>query len=168
MNSIDRRTDSANPIRLEPATAADIESLMHMHAEAFVDDETQYGKGPPGHRDLASHRDMLAKNIYLKVLSGAELAGGVVVVDEGGGHYYLDKLFIDPRFHNRGIGQLAMRQMEQAFPMATRWTLVTPYRNYRNHHFYEKMGYRKIAEKFVTGRPGLEEGFRLFVYEKLI
>lgn len=166
MNNVDN--GAACPIHLEPATPADIVSLMHMHAEAFADDEVEYGKGPPGYRDLECHRDMLAQNSYFKILSGMDLAGGIVVVDEGDGHYYLDKLFIDPRFHNRGFGQHALRRMEQAFPLATRWTLVTPYRNYRNHHFYEKMGYRKIAEKFVTGQPGLEKGFCLFVYEKLI
>lgn len=36
-------------------------------------------------------------------------------------------------------------------------------KNYRNHHFYEKMGYRKIGET----EPKMDKGgFYLFEYEK--
>jgi len=43
-----------------------------------------------------------------------------------------------------------------------KWSLDTPYLSYRNHHFYEKMGYKKVGE------TQLEKGskFRLFEYEK--
>lgn len=45
------------------------------------------------------------------------------------------------------------------------WRLHTPYKNYRNHHFYEKMGYKKIGETV----PKVDKvGFYLFEYEKRI
>lgn len=43
--------------------------------------------------------------------------------------------------------------------------LHTPYKNFRNHHFYEKMGYKKIGE---TQPKEDKNGFYLFEYEKRI
>ncbi len=36
--------------------------------------------------------------------------------------------------------------IEQDNPDAESWELVTPFDRYRNHHFYQKMGYKKIGE----------------------
>jgi ribosomal protein S18 acetylase RimI-like enzyme len=155
-------------LHLEPAYSVDIETLVQFHSAAFVEDEIKYGAGPPGHRDEAWHRAMLAQHHYFKMLWGALLVGGAIVVEKGEGHFYLDTLFIHPDYHNQGLGQQAMLALERAFPQARRWTLATPHQNFRNHHFYEKLGYRKIAEEWVTDVPNLATDFGVFVYEKLV
>ena len=80
----------------------------------------------------------------------------------------LDTFFIDPAHQGHWYGQKALRLLEQHFPHITRWSLHTPHRSYRNRHFYEKMGYRKIGETRIPHVPGLVEDFVLFEYERRI
>ncbi len=72
------------------------------------------------------------------------MVGGLSVFDMGQGHFHLDVIFIDPAYHNRGIGTQAMHFIEQTFP-AQKWTLNTPGYATRNQHFYEKFGYVKVG-----------------------
>jgi len=44
------------------------------------------------------------------------------------------------------------------------WRLVTPYKAYRNHHFYEKFGYTKVSEI----QPDPDNEFKVFEYIKEI
>jgi ribosomal protein S18 acetylase RimI-like enzyme len=77
----------------------------------------------------------------------------------GEGHYELGRIYVDPDFQNRGIGQQAVRQMFGAFPEAQEWTLGTPSWAIRNQHFYEKMGFVKVREAEIDldlGRSGIE------------
>lgn len=159
---------STQNIHLEQTRAADLRSLVQLHADAFADDVVRYGKGPLGYNDMTWHRAMLNEHCYLKIMVGQAVVGGIIVVDKGQGHLFLDTLFVHPDYQNMGVGQRAMAKLEQLFPDATRWTVLTPHRNYRNHAFYEKLGYRKIGEITVAKKPGLADDFRLFSYEKLV
>jgi hypothetical protein len=51
-----------------------------------------------------------------------------------------------------------MEFIEQTYP-AAKWTLDTPLYAVRNQHFYEKLGYVKVAENDY-------DGFILIAYEK--
>ena len=62
-----------------------------------------------------------------------------------------------------GIGTNAMKFLEMEFPDAKKWTLETPHLSYRNHHFYEKMGFTKVGE---TEPDPKNNGFYLYLYEK--
>nr|MCU0480744.1 GNAT family N-acetyltransferase [Anaerolineae bacterium] len=68
---------------------------------------------------------------------------------------------IDPPYHGKGIGTLAMQFIETMHP-ATKWSLDTPIYATRNQHFYEKLGYIKVGETIEAG------GLVLFSYEKVI
>ena len=57
-----------------------------------------------------------------------------------------------------GKSKFAMQFIEQAYP-AQKWTLHTPAYAIRNQHFYEKLGYIKMAEEY-------DDDFLLFAYEK--
>lgn len=83
----------------------------------------------------------------------------------GDGLYWLGGIYIEKASQNKGIGAKAISFIEGEFSQAKRWRLHTPYKNYRNHHFYEKMGYRKIGETTPKEDKG---GFYLFEYEKIM
>jgi ribosomal protein S18 acetylase RimI-like enzyme len=158
---------TGHPIpRFEAATQADLEALVELNALAFEGDECQNGQGPASYKNPSWHLNALTHHHYFKLLLGQELVGGVVVVDQGQGHYFLDTIFIGPAHQNLGLGQKAMRFLEHAFPQAKRWSLVTPHKSYRNHYFYQKLGYQKTGEQFLGDQPGLVEDFTLFIYEK--
>lgn len=54
---------------------------------------------------------------------------------------------VSKEYQNQGIGAKAISFLENEFPDAKCWRLYTPYKNYRNHHFYEKMGYKKLEKQ---------------------
>lgn len=77
----------------------------------------------------------------------------------GQGHYELGRIYVDPAFQNRGIGQQAVKQMFEALPDVDKWTVGTPGWAVRNQHFYEKMGVVKVRETEVDpdlGWAGVE------------
>ena len=93
-----------------------------------------------------------------------KIIGGLTCCNAGE-YYWLGGIYISKEYQNRGIGAKAILFLEKEFPDAKCWRLHTPYKNYRNHHFYEKMGYVKIGE---TEPREDKNGFFLFEYEKRI
>jgi GNAT superfamily N-acetyltransferase len=155
------REDTAVNITFERATTADAEVLLKAGIAAFHHDTVLYGVeigGPPGYDSLEHVLKKINEEDYYKIVLDGQIVGGIVVWDEGEGHFHLDLIFLEPAFHNQGIGSQAMQFIEQKYS-AQRWTLDTPSYAIRNQHFYEKFGYVKTGE---TAYPDII----LFAYEK--
>ena len=151
-------------VTFERATPADAEDMVQMQIVAFHDDARLYPGvelgGPPGYDSVDVMLQKIKDNECYKIVYEGRIIGGIIVVDEGQGHFHLDVLNIDPQYHNLGIGTQAMHFIEQTYP-ATKWTLDTPGYAIRNQHFYEKLGYVKVKEAYY-------DDFLLFAYEKYI
>jgi GNAT superfamily N-acetyltransferase len=151
-------------ITFEKSVPADAEALTRTQSRAFDNDAVIYPgmdvDGPPGYNSLEETLKDIEKYIYYTIRADGQIVGGIIVFDRGDGHFHLDRIFIDPDHHNRGIGQQAMRFLHDTFA-AKKWTLDTPIYAVRNHHFYEKMGYVKVGKK-TEGETGLV----LFSYER--
>jgi GNAT superfamily N-acetyltransferase len=149
-------------ISIERATVADAESLVSVQIAAFHHDAVMYPGvkigGPPGYESVEQMREKIQQDETYKIVHDGRCIGGIVVFDKEQGHYHLDVIFLDPAYHNRGIGSQAMHFLEQTYP-ARLWTLDTPKYAVRNQHFYEKFGYVKVREHEYDGTP-------LFAYEK--
>lgn len=147
----------------ERATPDDAAALVKIQIAAFHDDARLYPGveigGPPGYNSLEAQLKKIAEAETYKIVVDGQIVGGIVVYNQGEGHYHLDLLYVDPAYHNRAIGSQAMTFIHQTYP-ATRWTLDTPGYATRNHHFYEKFGYVKTAEHVM------DDGFVLVAYEK--
>ncbi len=132
------------------ATPDDVEMLVKLQILAFHDDARIYPGvkigGPPGYDSIAHTLTKIKQEDYYKILADDQIVGGLSVFNMGRGHYHLDVIFIDPVYHNRGIGTQAMHFIERTYP-AKRWTLNTPGYATRNQHFYEKFGYVKVGEE---------------------
>ena len=95
----------------------------------------------------------------LKIMYCGQIVGGVCIHSEGKGTYLIGPLFISPEFQDLGIGTKAMRAVERYLADKKLLRLNTAYKNYRNHHFYEKLGFKKMGE--------WENGaIKLWLYEK--
>lgn len=149
-------------LTFEPASDADAETLVQIQIAAFHHDSVLYPAvaqgGPPGYDSVEQMRKNIAQHACYKLLAGGRPIGVMVIFDQGEGHIHLDGIAIDPSYHNRGFGTLAMQFLEQAYP-ARRYTLDTPGWAVRNQHFYEKIGYVKVGEKTYPD-------ITLFAYEK--
>jgi GNAT superfamily N-acetyltransferase len=152
-------------VTFEAPTIEDAAQLLEAQIRAFHDDARLYPGvelgGPPNYDSLPAVIREIQEDLYHKIVHEGKIIGALVVFDYGGGHYHLDKIFVDPEYHNRGVGTQAMQFLEKTYPAAV-WTLDTPAYAVRNHHFYEKLGYVKEGEKVEDGN------FRLFCYRKTL
>jgi ribosomal protein S18 acetylase RimI-like enzyme len=151
-------------VTIERATVADTEALVKAQIAAFHHDAILYPAieigGPPGYDSVERTQKKIGEGLCYKMVDAGQIIGGIVVFDMGQGHFHLDLIFIDPAYHNRGIGTRAMQFLERTYP-AKLWTLDTPAWAIRNQHFYEKLGYVKVKEE---AHPDII----LFGYEKRI
>ena len=131
------------------ATPADAEDLVKVQIGAFHDDARLYPGveigGPPGYDSVEAMLATIAGDECYKVSLDGEIIGAITVIDQGGGHFHLAVLAIDPAHHNKGIGTQAMGFIERTYP-ATVWTLDTPLFATRNQHFYERLGFVRVGE----------------------
>ena len=137
-------------ITFEPATPADAERMVSVQIAAFHNDAEIYpgvkADGPPGYDSIEVFVKKIGECHYYKILADGQIVGGATVYDEGEGHFHLDVLYIDPAYHDRGIGSRTIEFIEQKHP-AKKWTLHTPLYATRNQHFYEKFGYVKVGQE---------------------
>jgi len=154
-------------IEIEQATFKDTARLTEIQTYTFDDDNKQKPpgcsmKGPPGYDSVDWNAGWIAKTPYYKILFDGQIVGGIIVFELREKHYELGRIYVDPDFQNRGIGQQAVRQMFKTFPEAKKWILGTPSWAIRNQHFYEKMGFVKTRETEVDptlGWSGIEYEF---------
>lgn len=141
---------------------SDLKELTEIAIQSFEDDKDKYGEYPPlidiEHRSLRYQED----GYTYKIRYHNEMIGGLVIFDAKEGGYILGSIFLTPSHQNQGIGQKVIGLMEEEFPDAEAWYLDTPYLSFRNHHFYEKMGYVKTGEE----QPEKGREFKVFLYEK--
>lgn len=90
-------------------------------------------------------------HIYYKIICDEKIIGAVDIYQHKRSslHYELNGLVVHPDYQNHGIGKKAIEFAENEFKDAKVWTTWTPHKMEKNHHFYEKIGYKKtgIEEK---------------------
>jgi ribosomal protein S18 acetylase RimI-like enzyme len=156
-------------VRIQRATPDDAETLTHIQFEAFAKADAVYAnvpnyEPPPDYDSANSQREAIIKQLYFKIVREGEIVGGLILMRESDDHISIARIFIKPSLQNEGLGTQALRFMELIFPRCRRWTVLTPFLSFRNHHFYEKLGYVKIGET----EPYLPNGYVLYLYEKRI
>jgi ribosomal protein S18 acetylase RimI-like enzyme len=140
-------------VSLEQAKNEDAAQLARISKRAFhsdvnvgaptsaKDDVPSEGAGPPGYASPEFQARMMKVCRYYKILCNGQIVGGLIASRKKPGHYQLERIFVEPEYHNRGIGTEAMKQVFALFSDAKIWTLGTPEWNVRTKHFYEKLGF---------------------------
>ncbi|MCC4834860.1 GNAT family N-acetyltransferase [Shewanella sp. 1_MG-2023] len=148
--------------RLVLASAEDALQLKNLAVDAFQADFEQYGSFPPHIESTAWHLQSVEAGHYYLIKYGDEVAGGILAVIKNHQEIEIKYFFITPDFQDKRIGSQVVKQLESHYPRVTCWSLVTPFKAFRNHHFYEKLGYVKVGEV----QPDINEPFWLFEYQK--
>jgi GNAT superfamily N-acetyltransferase len=152
-------------IRFEIACPEDAARLAEVQKRAFdsqVPDEMPDLGGPPGYDSPAWQAETMQQTPYIKILEDGDILGGIVLRIPEPDHCHVERIFLDPPYHRRGIGTQAFAWLEQTHPQYRLWTLRTPAFALSNQRLYERLGYRKTGEKEIF------PGFSLIEYEKRI
>lgn len=135
-------------VSLIRASQYDSDQLAALSKLAF-DTDSDYcstiSGGPPGYDDPEWQKKIMKTNDYYCILFNDSIVGGVIVGDAGGDHKVLERIYVDPKYHRRGIGSRAMVLTIETYPEVKVWTLGTPDWNTRTKNFYEKLGFIQIG-----------------------
>ncbi|MCQ2798482.1 MAG: GNAT family N-acetyltransferase [Bacilli bacterium] len=168
-------------VRLELLSPEDREQFIKDNQEAFkygacgevgeIDDDFN------GDEEIIS-RETITRCIdhgiaYRIVEDGIKVGGLIQRIDESSNKNELEILFINPKYHNKGLGQMAWKEVERLYPKTKIWITCTPYFEKRNIHFYvNKLGF-KIVKFYNSHYPDpnedekSEEGpSEMFLFEK--
>jgi GNAT superfamily N-acetyltransferase len=147
------------------AEAGDIPGLVAAHSRAFAEDLERYGMGPAGIDDPDWHAMIREKLHYFALRDAGAIVGGIIVAEEGEGRFFLNTLFVDPAAQGRGIGAKALAFLDDTFPDARVWWLVTPQGSLPAQRLYERTGYVRVGEITETN-PTTGASIALYRYER--
>jgi N-acetylglutamate synthase-like GNAT family acetyltransferase len=155
-------------VALHPFLERDIEGLTTIMTRAFDDDAQKHlGKargGPEGYDNGDFFRKWLfsyKESEGFKIIHQEQVVGGIIVWNLPGGHNILGTIFIDPDFQDQGLGTATWQAIEAKYPQAKNWRLGTPDWATKNHHFYQKCGFRKVdSDALIPPEEGLTVYFK--------
>jgi ribosomal protein S18 acetylase RimI-like enzyme len=138
-------------IHFDFANVLDAKKLTIISIDAFHSDFIVGGRktkgGPPGYDSTEFHEQMINESFkFFKILYDGSIIGGFWFNMEGTEKAYLYRIFVDPKFHNMGVGLRAFGFLFQSFPSIKLWSLKVPIWNTRTPKFYMKLGFQ-ITEK---------------------
>jgi GNAT superfamily N-acetyltransferase len=156
------RIEEKRPVRLELATPKDACYLTILQARAFLTEDKYIPQdtleklrrlddpliGPPGMVDPEWTKRIInsKESVYYKILLDGHIVGGLIVAanPEKYPEENFWRIFVEPAYQDRGIGQQAIRQLYRLHPDVKRWRLGTPEYHVKNRHFYESMGFTLV------------------------
>lgn len=149
-------------ITLKLASIADAKSLQHCALDAFEEDNCKYGSYPPNIESIEWIESQINVGNFFLIFLQDQLVGGVCAELDSDELVEVKYVFVASSFQGKQIGSLVMTELEKHYVNAIGFKLLTPAESYRNHHFYEKLGYVKISEN----APIPNDEFRVFKYVK--
>ena len=152
-------------VNLLRADEEDAEVLAEISKRAFETDievGSSGESGPPGYDTPEAQINLMKYLDCFCIFLGESFVGGVYVGSVGEEHRVLERIFVDPDLHRRGIGTRAMELTLEEYPEAKLWTLGTPEWNVRTSSFYEKLGFTQVGWDY--GNPS----WRGIWYEKVV
>lgn len=152
---------------LSETIPAEIKDLETIYKEAFAsnvfpdnmiiteDDDEEEDLSP----EVAIKRENLTS---LSIYHNGKLVGGAVLDCNNFAKNKLERLFISPAMHGRGLGYEAWKIIERDYSNKRRWMLKTPTCLMNNICFYvNKCGFHIVKVEDVGA-----DGIGMFVFEK--
>lgn len=136
------------PIQIHDAMESDAAELLEIQKLAFRGQGILYNDFtlPPLVQTLEELIQDFKAHAFLKALHDGKIVGSVRGRTEGD-TCHISRLVVHPGYQNIGIGKKLMRAVESRFSGAQRYELFTGDKSGKNLALYEKLGYRRYAEK---------------------
>jgi len=135
-------------VSLVEAVEDDAYLLAEISKRAFESDVevgAEEPGGPPGYDSLEFQMRAMDWADYYTILLDDGLVGGLIIGSVNEEHRVMERIFVDPDHHRKGIGTRSMELLEGLYPDLKLWTLGTPEWNQRTNAFYEKQRYVQVG-----------------------
>jgi 2-polyprenyl-3-methyl-5-hydroxy-6-metoxy-1,4-benzoquinol methylase/ribosomal protein S18 acetylase RimI-like enzyme len=154
IQTIDER--QAADIRIERALKEDAAGILELQKTAYQKEAALYDDWtiPPLTQTLSEILTEFENGIFLKALLGFRIVGSVRAwLDRGACR--IGRLIVHPDFQKMGIGSSLMKNIEAAYPDATRFELFTGSKSTDNVRLYQKLGYREYRQESLSPKVRL-------------
>ena len=129
---------------LPPQWPQFISDLQEAFSFALKKDSQVTAPFPPQEEIKAALRNP-ENDAYHFLADGEKIGGAIVKYLAQEKRAFLELFFILPQKHSKGLGRQAWQTLEEKYPQAEAWELVTPYFEKRNIHFYvNKCGFQIV------------------------
>ncbi|MGV2644309.1 GNAT family N-acetyltransferase, partial [Clostridium perfringens] len=135
---------------LEIVLNEDSEKIRDIMIKIFENETLRWfknGNKPymPGYNSIDMQKYHTWDNKYYKIIYNKNIIGVVLISYTGREHARIDRLYILPEYQGLNIGSKVLKLIEELFPKVKEWSLDTIQQSPRNHHFYEKNGYKLVG-----------------------
>lgn len=136
--------------KLEGASINDVPEINRIQKLAFKISYDKYEFCPAFETTNEQLATYLEKAFVYKIIYDEKIIGSVFIYKISDHHYELDTMSIHPEYQNAGIGNGVISLIENIYFDALLWSLSTPETDYRNRHFYEKIGYIQFDTEVIN------------------
>jgi GNAT superfamily N-acetyltransferase len=135
-------------IQIENASIDDADTILKIQKAAFFDQANIYNNYelPPLTQSLESIKSEFYAKTFLKVLFKGQIIASVRF-DVNDGYVNIDRMVVEPKHQNQGIGKALLKEIESRVPNAIAYQLFTGNKSVRNINLYNKMGYQIIRNE---------------------
>ncbi|MGO1989726.1 GNAT family N-acetyltransferase [Mammaliicoccus vitulinus] len=148
-------------ITLKNSSLNDSEIILNLQKQCFKDDYMLYkdDETSPYCENIDDIELGIIHNHHFTIVSQDKIVG-VIEIKETKDRYHLYKLFVQEKLQGKGIGKNIVKKIFNILSKEKYWTVYTPHKNFKNHYFYESLGFKKYGEARVN------EDLNLFKYIK--
>ena len=158
-------------IYLKRLEKKELDSFIKAHDESFSVHDKYFADGVvPGPTEEEGKEYFYqlfndSKTVFLGIYDEDKYIGGAIVCDDGDGVFRIELFYLIIDYQSKGIGKIALDMVEEYFPNAKVFRLITPTQVVRNSVFYiNKCGY-KIVKVIDFNK---EENTADYLFEKIV
>ena len=137
------------PIHIKPATLHDVATIAkladiiwHAHYPSIIGlEQVKFMLEKMYHPNVLSHHISKGPQEFFIIQSDMESLGFIAIEPKEKDELYLQKLYVLPTNHRRGIGAGALNEAVKYYPKAQRMRLQVNRQNYTAINFYFKLGF---------------------------
>jgi len=138
---------------IEKATFEDLPKILALQKIAYMSEANllNYYTIQPLTQTLRELENEFNKHTILKLVDKKDNAIiGSVRAREENGRVYIGRLFVHPKFQNKGFGTNLLKTIESFYQGKT-FELFTSYKSEKNLKLYIKNGYKEFKRQKVSG-----------------
>jgi ribosomal protein S18 acetylase RimI-like enzyme len=138
---------------IDRASTSDFAEILEIQKKAFLSEAEFYQNYniQPLTQTLDEMVEECKEKVVLKAVIDEKIVGSIRANTLENG-CWVNKLVVLPEFQRQGIGEKLLREIENYFLNAEKFTLATGAKSLSNIRLYEKVGYKIIGyEKFHDG-----------------